>query len=213
MTTTSWAAAAAVGSENSFAIQHPEGGPYTGEIVKAGVISKQGKNQSFWWDVKCLVGPYAGKKDRLFQTYAPDSPGSVGIWFRLMTALGIPVASFPDGTPGSTLAENAVGRRITYTVKHGEFENVKLVEGQAPVVTPVAPVTSIPAVPQPAAPVVEAPVAVAPVAAPAEDPVAALQAQIAALQAQQAAAAAAPAEAAPAPVAPAPAAAPSAMPF
>ncbi len=99
MTTTSWAAAAAVGSENSFAIQHPEGGPYTGEIVKAGVISKQGKNQSFWWDVKCLVGPYAGKKDRLFQTYAPDSPGSVGIWFRLMTALGIPVASVPDGTP------------------------------------------------------------------------------------------------------------------
>lgn len=195
MTSTNWSQIAAeAATAPGFGPQHPEGSDYVGEIVKAGVTNKQGKNASWWFDVSCLVGPAAGKKDRLFQTYAPASGTSVGIWFRLLDALGINLGSFPDGTPSDDIAKSAVGRRINYTIKHkewngkqsAEFLNVKLVDGGPIAQVPVAPV--VPTAPVPAA--VEA----APAAPAAGPSVEELQAQLAALSA----AAAAPAAAAPA---------------
>jgi hypothetical protein len=203
VSTYNWSQIATTAKENGGGPSHPEGSGFVGEIVKAGVLKKQGKNDQWWWQIKCLVGPSAGKSDRHFQTYAPDNGVSVAIWYRTLQDLGIVLEQFPDGTPPETIIQTSIGRRVSYDIKHDEyngrtsakFKGLKLVEGQAPVVVPVAPVAAAPALAPLPAP--------APAAAPAaEGPtVEELQAQLAALQQQ---------------AAPAPAAAPaaqSALPF
>ena len=184
MSTYNWSQIAATAKENGGGPSHPEGTGYLGEIVKAGVLKKQGKNDQWWWQIKCLVGPSAGKSDRHFQTYAPDNGTSVAIWYRTLQDLGIVLEQFPDGTPPEAIIQTSVGRRVSYEIKHEEyqgrtsakFKSLKLAEGQTPVVVPVAPVAAAPAPAPVAAPLPE------PAAAPAQPSVEELQAQLAALQ-------------------------------
>lgn len=188
MTTYSWAQWGKTAAENSGGPVLPVGTGYQGEIVEAGAKATRSATTptQFFFKVKVLVGPQAGKVERLTQGLTPGNERALAALFGTLGRLGIDMSQVPDNTPPEAIAKMALGKRIQFDLEHragdkGTFADFKNIKQLDTVTVPAQPVAAPAPAPAPA-----------PVAETATPDVAALQAQLAALQAQQAEAPAVP---------------------
>ena len=188
-----WSGHRATAAANNGAPQLPPGEGYVGEITDAGAKpTKNGTPQLFWF-VKVLVGPYAGKTEKMTQTFNPENPNALSAFYGVTERLGVNWDVVPDGTPAEAVAKLVIGNKVNFDFEHrvdkstgrvyADFKRVSVLDGSTPnaappvVAPPVAAATAVVAA-APAAVVAEA------LASPT------IEEQIAALQAQQAAVAA-----------------------
>jgi hypothetical protein len=174
VTTYQWSAWKKTADENSGGPALPVGLGYQGEIIEAGAKATKSATSptQLFWKVKVLVGPQAGKVERLTQTLTPGNERALAAFYGTLERLGIDMAAVPDGTPPESIAKLALGRRISFDLEHREhnnrkyadFKNVKLLDSVTVAPQAAAPPVSVPQVPVSVPVQPETPAAVAPVA-------------------------------------------------